>query len=80
MRYFKMPQKNKVLSRFLMDLSGAFIGLLIGLLCLQFFRNGLSLPLDNTDWLVLISCVFTALLLSSIAHKIIVRLVKPITE
>ena len=75
-----MPQKNKIFLRFLMDLSGAFIGLVTGWLCLQVFRNGLSLPLDNTDWFVLIACVFTALLLSSIVHKIIVRLSKPTTQ
>lgn len=73
-----MTQETKVLSRFLTDLSGALIGFLIGLLCLQIFRNGLSLPLDNTDWFILISATFTALLLSSVLHKPISRLLKPI--
>jgi len=71
MKYFKMAQKNKILSRLLTDLSGALIGFVIGLLCLQFFRNGLALPLDNTDWFILISTTFTALFLSSVLHKYI---------
>jgi len=68
-----MTQKGKILSRLLIDLSGALIGLLIGVICLQIFRNGLSLPLDNTDWFVLITTMFTALLLSSVFHKLIGR-------
>ena len=71
-----MTQKNKVLSRFLIDLSGAFSGLVLGMLCLQLFRNGLSLPLDNTDWFILISTTFSALLLSSIFHTHIARMFK----
>lgn len=75
-----MTQNNKILSRFVTDLSGAFVGLLLGMLCLKLFRNGLSLPLDNTDWFVLISTTFTALLLSSVFHKIIGRVFKPISN
>lgn len=75
-----MSQKNKVLSRFLIDISGALMGLLFGLLCLQFFRNGVSLPLENTDWFILISSVFTALLLSSVFHKFLGRFLKPINN
>lgn len=73
-----MTQKNKVLSRLLVDLSGAFLGLLTGLLCLHLFRNGVSSPLSNTDWFILISTTFSGLLLSSVCHKHIGRLLKPV--
>jgi len=72
-----VTQKNKILSRFFMDMSGAIFGLAIGLLCLHFFRGGVSIPLDNGDCLVLISTTFTALLLSSVFHKNIKRVLKP---
>lgn len=73
-----MSQKNKIISRFLIDISGAVVGLVIGLLWLQVFRNGVALPLDNTDWFVLLSSIFTCLFLSSISHKFISRLISPI--
>jgi len=75
-----MIQKNKILSRFLIDLSGAFIGLLLGVLCLKLFRGGMVLPLDNADWIVLVSTTFTALLLISVFHKNIGRFLKPLNN
>lgn len=73
-----MTQESSVFSRFAIDLGGALLGFLIGLLCLQFFRNGVSLPLDNTDWFVLIFTTFSVLLLSSVLHKYIGQAVKPL--
>lgn len=75
-----MTQKNKILSRFLIDLGSAFIGLLFGVLCLKIFRGEMVLPLDNADWIVLVSTTFTALLLSSVFHKFIGRFFKPINH
>jgi len=75
-----MTNKNTVLSRFAIDLSGAFIGLFLGMLCLKFFRGGMVLPLDNADWIVLVSTTFTAMLLSSVFHKSIRRFLKPISD
>ena len=65
-----MTQKN-ITYRFLIDLGGVSAGFTIGLLSLQFFRGGVSLPLDNTDGVILMSITFTALLLSSAFHHFI---------
>jgi len=72
-----MAQKNKVLSRFLIDISSAICGFAIGLLCLYFFRGGVSIPLNNGDYLILVSTIFTALVLSSVFHKNIARMLNP---
>jgi len=68
-----MTQTHKVLLEILIDLGAALIGLAIGVLYLQIFRNGLSLPLESADGLMLILSAFIGLLLSSVFDKFIDR-------
>jgi uncharacterized protein YacL len=72
-----MEQKSKILSRLLTDASGAMIGLLVGLLSLQLLRDGISFPLDRSEWKVLISAVFCGLLLSSVFHRFFAQFLRP---
>ena len=64
-----MAQNNTILSRFLVDVSSLIVGLAIGLLCLHMFRGGIKFPLESTEALILISSVFSTLLLSAVFHN-----------
>jgi len=61
-----MTQDNKIILRLAIDISAALIGLVFGLAYLHLFQNGVTLPLESSDSLVLISSTFTALFLRSV--------------
>lgn len=69
-----MAQTHKILRRLLVDSGAALIGLVIGLVYIEFFRNGVALPLSGPDGLILISSTFVALLLSSVFSYFVVGL------